>query len=62
MMDHEKREEASKADLAKATLVTITNNIGGITMMCANTSVSDVISSNHVKGVVTGYQESGVHW
>jgi len=40
MMDHEKREQASKADLAKATLVTITNNIGGITMMCANSSVS----------------------
>ena len=42
MMDHEKREKASKADLAKATLVTITNNIGAITMMCANSSVSNV--------------------
>ena len=42
MMDREKREQVSKADLAKATLVTITNNIGGITMMCANSSVSDI--------------------
>ena len=47
MMDCEKREQASKADLAKATLVTITNNIGAITVMCANSSVSDAtINSN----------------
>ncbi|XP_072177688.1 pantothenate kinase 3-like [Diadema setosum] len=31
----EKREEASKCDLARATLVTITNNIGSIAMMAA---------------------------
>lgn len=31
----EKREEASKADLARATLVTITNNIGSLAMMTA---------------------------
>lgn len=31
----EKRSQASKADLAKATLVTITNNIGSIAKMCA---------------------------
>ncbi len=31
----DKREEVSKADLARATLVTITNNIGSITRMCA---------------------------
>ena len=46
MMDEEKRAAASKEDLAKATLVTITNNIGAITMMCANSSVSDTINSN----------------
>lgn len=46
MMDAEKREQVSKADLAKATLVTITNNIGAITMMCANSSVSVAINSN----------------
>jgi len=35
MMSSEKREGVSKADLARATLVTITNNIGSITRMCA---------------------------
>lgn len=35
MMSKEKRELVSKADLARATLVTITNNIGSITRMCA---------------------------
>lgn len=30
-----RRAEVSKADLARATLVTITNNIGSITRMCA---------------------------
>ena len=35
-MNHkDKREQASKADLAKATLVTITNNIGSIAMSTA---------------------------
>ena len=53
MMDQEKRAQANKADLAKATLVTITNNIGAITMMCANSSVSDAtINSN-----ITIYRE-----
>lgn len=37
MMCPERREEASKEDLAKATLVTITNNIGSIARMCAVT-------------------------
>ncbi|XP_041368842.1 pantothenate kinase 3-like isoform X2 [Gigantopelta aegis] len=37
MMSKEKRAMASKADLAKATLVTITNNIGSIARMCAIT-------------------------
>lgn len=35
----EKREEASKADLARATLVTVLNNIASISMMCARTEV-----------------------
>ena len=35
----EKREQTSKADLARATLVTVLNNIGSISMMCARTEV-----------------------
>ena len=35
----EKRDQASKADLARATLVTVLNNIGSISMMCARTEV-----------------------
>lgn len=34
-MSKEKRESVSKEDLAKATLITITNNIGSIARMCA---------------------------
>jgi len=34
-MSAERRQSVSKADLAKATLVTITNNIGSIARMCA---------------------------
>lgn len=34
-MSKEKRDSISKEDLAKATLVTITNNIGSIARMCA---------------------------
>lgn len=34
-MSKEKRESISKEDLARATLVTITNNIGSIARMCA---------------------------
>lgn len=41
MMFKEKRESVSKEDLARATLVTITNNIGSITRMCALNEVSD---------------------
>ena len=36
----EKRDQASKADLARATLVTVLNNIGSISMMCARTEVN----------------------
>lgn len=35
----EKREQATKADLARSTLVTVLNNIGSISMMCARTEV-----------------------
>ncbi len=34
-MSKEKRESIAKEDLARATLVTITNNIGSIARMCA---------------------------
>jgi type II pantothenate kinase len=39
----EKREQATKADLARATLVTVLNNIGSISMMCARTENVDRI-------------------
>lgn len=38
-MSKEKRDSVSKEDLARATLVTITNNIGSITRMCAQNEV-----------------------
>lgn len=41
MMSKEKRDSVSKEDLARATLVTITNNIGSITRMCALNEVSN---------------------
>ncbi|XP_038649173.1 pantothenate kinase 3-like isoform X1 [Scyliorhinus canicula] len=44
MMSKEKREAASKEDLARATLVTITNNIGSIARMCAlNENINRVV-------------------
>nr|XP_020513311.1 pantothenate kinase 3-like isoform X2 [Labrus bergylta] len=44
MMSREKRESVSKEDLARATLVTITNNIGSITRMCAlNENIERVV-------------------
>ncbi|KAK0143898.1 Pantothenate kinase 2, mitochondrial [Merluccius polli] len=44
MMSSEKREGVSKEDLARATLVTITNNIGSITRMCAlNENINKVV-------------------
>jgi pantothenate kinase len=39
----EKSEQATKADLARATLVTVLNNIGSISMMCARTQVTILI-------------------
>ncbi|XP_031171770.1 pantothenate kinase 1a isoform X2 [Sander lucioperca] len=48
MMSKEKRDSISKEDLARATLVTITNNIGSIARMCAvNETLSDF---NRVSG------------
>lgn len=43
MIYKEKRETVSKEDLARAILVTITNNIGSIARMCA---VNEVKTSN----------------
>ncbi|KAJ3613386.1 hypothetical protein NHX12_019635 [Muraenolepis orangiensis] len=44
MISPEKREGVSKEDLARATLVTITNNIGSITRMCAlNENINKVV-------------------
>ncbi|XP_005092695.1 pantothenate kinase 3 isoform X2 [Aplysia californica] len=37
MMSKEKRDTSSREDLARATLVTLTNNIGSIARMCAKT-------------------------
>lgn len=61
MMSKEKRESVSKEDLARATLVTITNNIGSITRMCALNEVSIisvccgiVFVYSLVKGCVVG--------
>lgn len=39
----EKRAQASKSDLARSTLVTITNNIGSIARMCATTEKIDKV-------------------
>lgn len=44
----ERRNAVTKEDLARATLVTITNNIGSIARMCAvNEKIERVI--NHIK-------------
>ena len=39
MISEERQAEVSREDLAKATLVTITNNIGSIARMCARQQV-----------------------
>lgn len=54
MMSKEKRESVSKEDLARATLITITNNIGSITRMCALNEVcggQTVLSCTASKGI-----------
>ncbi|XP_025788507.1 LOW QUALITY PROTEIN: pantothenate kinase 2, mitochondrial [Puma concolor] len=44
MISKEKREAVSKEDLARATLITITNNIGSIARMCAlNENINQVV-------------------
>ena len=43
----ERRDSVSKEDLARATLVTITNNIGSITRMCALTEGIERVSLYH---------------
>lgn len=48
MIYKEKRESVSKEDLARATLVTITNNIGSVARMCA---VNEVKIFNYLKNV-----------
>lgn len=40
----EKRTSVTKEDLANATLVTITNNIGSIARMCASNEKIDKVS------------------
>lgn len=49
MNSRERRTKVSREDLAKATLVTITNNIGSIARMCALQEkidrVNDMMSS-----------------
>ena len=44
MISKEKRKEVSREDLAKATLVTITNNIGSIARMCAVNEVGKTVN------------------
>lgn len=44
MTSKEKRGKASPGDLAQATLITITNNIGSIALMCAkNEQIDNVL-------------------
>jgi type II pantothenate kinase len=44
MCDEDKRKKASREDLARATLVTVTNNIGSIARMCAvNEKINRVV-------------------
>lgn len=50
MNQADKREKASKEDLARATLTTLTNNIGSIARMCAQTQVSDSTMKNRYLG------------
>src|SRR6218665_1873993 len=46
MMSDDRRKDVSKEDLARATLVTITNNIGSIARMCAVNEVQSSSSSS----------------
>ncbi len=55
MMHPERRKDARPEDLAQATLVTVTNNIGAITRMCASISVSRGSSSVYTSLCMTSY-------
>ena len=46
MNSQQRRDGVSKADLARSTLVTITNNIGSIARMCAMQHVSGANTQN----------------
>ena len=46
MNTQDKRDKAKKEDLARATLYTITNNIGSIARMCAMQNVSNDYGEN----------------
>ncbi|EPY73544.1 pantothenate kinase 3 [Camelus ferus] len=54
MIYKEKRESVSKEDLARATLVTITNNIGSVARMCAVNECCLV--ANGSSSIVQGYE------
>ena len=56
MMHPERRKEARPEDLAKATLVTVTNNIGAIAKMCASISVCTCMYSMFI------YRGGGGEW
>jgi hypothetical protein len=45
MNSRERRSKVSRQDLARATLVTITNNIGSIARMCATQEKIDRVGS-----------------
>jgi len=60
MMSAERRQSVSKADLAKATLVTITNNIGSIARMCAVNEVYSTVC--YLSMTERDYCSFLVHW
>ena len=69
MMHKDRREMASPADLARASLVTVTNNIGAIARMCASIVVSilcihshECIQTVHVKYCEYYYSDIHVEW
>lgn len=49
MNSRDRRSKVSREDLAKATLVTITNNIGSIARMCAQQEHIDRVSIDSLK-------------
>ena len=49
MIHEERRKEATREDLARAALVTVTNNIGAIARMCASIVVSTYLHRQMVQ-------------